>query len=278
MIFQNKVPKKYWGEAVLTASYLINHFPYTVIASKTPMEVLSPFYPNVSTSSNLTPRIFGCTSFIHIHSDGRGKLYPRVLKCVFIGYSSTQKGLQCYHPPSHKFFVSRDVTFHEQESYFVQTHLQGENVNKEDESLILLDLILGTESDSEKDETDERYGNNLVYTRRKTIHESTHIQESDPTLHEVNSNSSDSTSEFSHEQKLESNSTPPPLSSHYQDLHLPIALRKDTRNCTKQPLYPLSNYLSFEHVSPTNKAFLTNQNTIKLHTSLSEAFSDRKWK
>jgi len=41
-----------------------------------------------------------------------------------------------------------------------------------------------------------------MYTRRKTIHESTHIQESDPTLHEVTlldpSNSCDSVFEFSH--------------------------------------------------------------------------------
>lgn len=154
--------------------------------------------------------------------------------------------------------------------------MEGEDVNKEDESLIFPGLTLRTESDSEKDETDVRYRKNLVYTRRKTIPESTHVQEFDLTLHEVNSNSSDSTSEFSHEQEPKSNSTPPPLPSHYQDLHLPIALRKDTRNCTKHLLYPLSNYLSFEHVSPTHKTFLTNLNTIKLPISLSETLSNRK--
>lgn len=50
MIFQNKVPKKYWGETVLTTSYLINCLPYIVFASKTTMEVLSSFYSDVSTS------------------------------------------------------------------------------------------------------------------------------------------------------------------------------------------------------------------------------------
>lgn len=109
---------------------------------------------------------------------------------------------------------------------------RGKNVNKEDESFILPGLTFGTELDSKKEETDVRYGKNLVYTRRKTIPESTHTQEFVPILHEVNSNSSDSTSEFSHEQELESNSTPPPSPSHYQDLHLPTDLRKDTRNST----------------------------------------------
>ncbi|KAK2354846.1 putative mitochondrial protein [Trifolium repens] len=313
ILFQNKVPKKYWGEAVLTASYLINRLPSSVLASKTPMEVLSSFYPDVSTSCNLIPRIFGCKSFVHIHSDGRGKLDPRALKCVFIGYSSTQKGYKCYHPPSHKFFVSRDVTFHEQESYFVQTHLQGENTSKEDESLVLPDLNLGpdveteigpenvetkvdnveTEIESEKDGNvgvDVRYGKNLVYTRKKNIiPEFIHIHESDPTLHEVTfldpSNSSDSISEFSHAKEPESNMIKykkpksrevTPIQS--KDSHLPIAHRKDTRTCTNKPLYPLSNYLCFEQLSPTHKAFLTNLNTTTIPTSLSEALSDRKWK
>ena len=51
------------------------------------MEVLSSFYSYMPTSNNLSPIIFGCTSFVHIHSDGRSKLDPRALKCVFTWYS-----------------------------------------------------------------------------------------------------------------------------------------------------------------------------------------------
>lgn len=110
MVFQNKVRKKYWGKTILTTSYLINHFSSSVFSSKTPMEVLSSFYPNVSTSINLTPRIFRCTTFIHIHSDGRGKLDLRVLKCVFIRCFFTQKGYKCYHPPSHKLSLEMSLS------------------------------------------------------------------------------------------------------------------------------------------------------------------------
>nr|KYP63246.1 Retrovirus-related Pol polyprotein from transposon TNT 1-94 [Cajanus cajan] len=130
LLFQHEVPKRFWGEAVLTACYLINRLPSSILASKSPMEVLSSFYPNVSTSNQLIPRIFGCVSFVHVHSGNRGKLDPRALKCVFIGYSSTQKGYKCYHPPSRKFFVSRDVTFFEHKSYFHQDHPQGETARK----------------------------------------------------------------------------------------------------------------------------------------------------
>ena len=109
LLFQHKVPIRFWGEAVLTTCHLINRLPSTILTSKSPMDVLSSFYPNVSTSNQLVPRIFGtifgCVSFVHVPSGDRGKLDPRALKCVFIGYSSTQKGYKCYHPPSKKFCV-----------------------------------------------------------------------------------------------------------------------------------------------------------------------------
>ena len=43
---------------------------------------------------------------------------PRPLKCVFIGYFRTHKGYRCFHPPSHKFYVSFDATFFESTLYF----------------------------------------------------------------------------------------------------------------------------------------------------------------
>lgn len=42
--------------------------------------------------SNLPLKIFGCLSFVHIHSHERGELEPRAAKCVFAGYSHTKKG------------------------------------------------------------------------------------------------------------------------------------------------------------------------------------------
>ncbi|XP_068483247.1 uncharacterized protein [Phaseolus vulgaris] len=118
LFLQNHVPKKFWGEDLLTATYLINRLPSKILASKSPMEVLSSFYPHLNPTNKLQPGIFGRVSFVHVHSNERGKLDPRAVKCVFLGYSTTQKGYKCFHPPSKRFFVSRDVTFNEQESYF----------------------------------------------------------------------------------------------------------------------------------------------------------------
>lgn len=63
-----------------------------------------------------------------------------------------------------------------------------------------------------------------------------------------------------------------------EDLHLPIAITKDTTTCTDDSLYPLSKHLYFEHLSPTHKAFLANLNT-QLHLPLFPKHSqDIKWK
>ncbi|RDX74369.1 Copia protein, partial [Mucuna pruriens] len=62
------------------------------------------------------------------------------------------------------------------------------------------------------------------------------------------------------------------------DLYLPIVFRKGTRKCTKQPLYPLSNYLSFHKFSPTHKTFLVNLNSTSILTNVFETLFDKNWK
>ena len=98
LLFEKQVPKHYWGEAVLTAAHLINRLPSRVLGNKTPVSVLSQFYLEFNKSSHLPPKIFGSVSYVHIHTQNHGKLDPRAVKCVFLGYSSTQKGYKCYHP------------------------------------------------------------------------------------------------------------------------------------------------------------------------------------
>ena len=100
LLFQQNVPKSYQGEVVLTSTYVKNRIPSRVLGRKSPLKTLSQLYPNIQSSFNLAPQVFGCTSFVHIHNHNRGKLDPRALKCVFVGYSSTQKGYKCYHPPT----------------------------------------------------------------------------------------------------------------------------------------------------------------------------------
>lgn len=83
--------------------------------------------------SSLQNRVFGCSAFVHVHGPHRGKLDPRAIKCIFIGYASDKKEYKCYHPPSRRVYISMDVTFQESESFYPSPQLQGEN-NQEAES------------------------------------------------------------------------------------------------------------------------------------------------
>jgi hypothetical protein len=88
--------------------------PYVVLNQESPFSILysecAPF--------SLTPCVFGCVAFLHVLDPGRDKLSPRARKCIFLGYSRTQKGYRCYSPESCRYFVSADVTFFESTSFF----------------------------------------------------------------------------------------------------------------------------------------------------------------
>ncbi|KAK4403247.1 Retrovirus-related Pol polyprotein from transposon RE2 [Sesamum angolense] len=56
------VPKSYWGDVVLTACYLINRMPSTILHGDTPYSCLFPDKPLFG----IAPRVFGCY-FLRIH-------------------------------------------------------------------------------------------------------------------------------------------------------------------------------------------------------------------
>lgn len=72
--------------------------------------------------------------------------------------------------------------------------------------------------------------------------------------------------EFSHEQEPESNSIP---TLHYKDLHFSIALEKIPKHVAKGH-FNFIQLSSFEHSSPTHKAFLTSLDTITIQEWLSK--------
>ena len=127
LLFTTQVPMYLWGEAVLTAAYLINLMPSKVLQFQTPSDFFNQCFSTSRISITLSPKIFGCVAFVHIHNQNRGKLAPKARKCIFVGYSPTQKGYKCFDPIFKKMFVTMDVTFFEKRRYYVDNHLQGEN-------------------------------------------------------------------------------------------------------------------------------------------------------
>nr|CAE75905.1 OSJNBa0088I22.18 [Oryza sativa Japonica Group] len=113
LMYTMNVPKFLWSEAVITATYLINRMPSRILGMKTPYEMV--FGKN---EFIVPPKVFGCTCFVRDHRPSVGKLDPRAVKCIFIGYSSGQKGYKCWSPSERRTFVSMDVTFRESVPFY----------------------------------------------------------------------------------------------------------------------------------------------------------------
>ena len=105
---------------------MINRLPSCVLWNKSPIESLNRFYLHVNFSNGLISRIFGCTTFVHVHNQHRDKLDTQAVMCVFLGYSATQKGYKCYDPLSKKWYISADVTFTENRPFFSKLSSQEE--------------------------------------------------------------------------------------------------------------------------------------------------------
>ena len=121
LMFTMNVPKFLWSEAVMTATYLINRTSSRVLGMKSPSELLLGKNDFV-----VPPKLFGCVCFVSDHRPSVGKLDPRAVKCIFIGYSSGQRGYKCWSPSERRTFVSMDVTFRESEPFYGEkTDLSG---------------------------------------------------------------------------------------------------------------------------------------------------------
>lgn len=120
MLLGSGLPKKFWGEAATTAVYLINRCPSSALYYKTPMEVWDG---KPADYSNL--RIFGSLAYAHVRD---GKLEPRAVKCVFLGYPKGVKGYKLWRldPGGGKCIVSRDVTFDETRMPMLDEKIQAE--------------------------------------------------------------------------------------------------------------------------------------------------------
>ncbi|KAG8502968.1 hypothetical protein CXB51_000803 [Gossypium anomalum] len=77
----------------------------TMEKKKTPQEVWSG---NPANYSDL--KIFGCPAYAYVDN---GKLEPRAIKCVFLGYKAGVKGYKLWCPENRKVVISRDFVFYE---------------------------------------------------------------------------------------------------------------------------------------------------------------------
>ncbi|RVX18665.1 Retrovirus-related Pol polyprotein from transposon TNT 1-94 [Vitis vinifera] len=239
ILLHSNVPFRFWGDAVLTACYLINRMPSSVLHDQIPHSLLFPDQPLYF----LPPRVFGCTCFVHILTPGQDKLSAKAMKCLFLGYSRLQKGYRCYSLETHRYFISADVTFFEDSPFFSTTS----------ESLPVSE-VLPIPIVSPPDAMPPRPLQ--VYHRRPRVVAPLPFAEAPVDSLPIPS-------------ALLAPALPSPND-------LPIAVRKGTRS-TRNP-HPIYNFLSYHRLSSPYSAFVSAISSVSLPKSTHETLSHPGWR
>ncbi|GJT40901.1 putative RNA-directed DNA polymerase [Tanacetum coccineum] len=107
LLFQGNIPLCFWTDCILTATYLINRLPSSVLAGRSPFSMLYGREPSLSHL-----RCFGCLCFSSILNTS-DKFSSKSEKCILIGYSSSKKAYKLLSLENRSYIFSRDVKFYE---------------------------------------------------------------------------------------------------------------------------------------------------------------------
>lgn len=109
MLNESGLNESFWAESAATAVYIINRSPSSAIDHNVPEELWlnrKPGYKHL--------RRFGSVAYVH---QDQGKLKPRALKGIFLGYPTGTKGYKIWLLEEEKCVISRNVIFQEEVVY-----------------------------------------------------------------------------------------------------------------------------------------------------------------
>jgi hypothetical protein len=106
------MPNKFWGEAMMTAVYVLNRSYTRSMDGVTPFEAWHGRKPDVSHL-----HVFGCVAHVKLTRPSLKKLDDRSIPMVFLGYEQGCKAYHLFDPAANHVHVSRDVVFDEDVSW-----------------------------------------------------------------------------------------------------------------------------------------------------------------
>ncbi|KAG7563712.1 Ribonuclease H-like superfamily [Arabidopsis suecica] len=297
LLFQARLPTKFWGESIQAATHLINRTPSSLLKGKTPYQVLfqkSPSYDDI--------RIFGCLCYAKLVRRSNDKFEDRSARCMFLGYPFGKKGWLVMDLQTEKVFVSRDVIFHEdsfpysEEASENQDYQLLEGNDRQGESLSLLDnepMHTNTSPiDTVAAQTTEPEGS--IDPLQQTEEEENRSVDPDtslidPTVKHVPEKSGSKEEEVAQtadieelgigkRKKMRSVLLEPYVTYSATQLDKPphvdsLSIEISSSRC----LYPLTDYVSIDRFSPPQQLFLAAISADTEPVSFKEAMSDPRW-
>ncbi|KAL8161386.1 LOW QUALITY PROTEIN: hypothetical protein V2J09_012875 [Rumex salicifolius] len=127
LLFHDRLPPRFWVEALPTATYLLNITPTTTLAMRTPHQAL---FRQIPTYTHL--RVFGCLCFPNPTATTAHKLEPRTRPCVFLGYALQHRSYRCLDLESRKVIISRHVIFDKSVFHFMTPYNSPTSDDSED--------------------------------------------------------------------------------------------------------------------------------------------------
>ncbi|CAM8915811.1 unnamed protein product [Rhodiola kirilowii] len=267
LMIQSGLPKSFWGDSVLTATYIINRLPSQILSGKTPWEMLFKSVPSIDHL-----KTFGCLCYVITLAHQRDKFDHRALQCIFLGNPMGQKGYKTYCLTNNQVIVSRHVIFGEDN--FPYKKLSAPNVP---ECTVSLPILPASVDISPFDDADDIDYNPIVDNNFPV--DDLSIDDADDIFYEVNTDTTpmDQILDVSNTD-IPNKVVPVPRKS--QRKTQAPAWTKDyiCQNVTKHTSpYEMSQFLTYQKCSPAHHHFVMQISDIKEPTSFTQAAKDSKW-
>lgn len=259
MRFHAHLPIKFWGDCLLTATYIINRLPNSILQFKTPYEQLLGHPPSYNHL-----KVLGCLCFASTPSHNRDKFSARAQKCIFIGYPFGKKAYKLYNLSTHQVIHSRDVSFYEHIFPFQTPSLTS----------ISPSPSIFPNSNSIPCDIEDFSSSKSTNLPSSSISPSTHIHRS-PSTSSSSSPSPPPCPNIS-SRPIRHKSIPAKFKD-YTDLPQHLQSSSNSAEVRYTSPYPICNYISYSNLSSSYKAFVSTIPVISVPNSYSQAVKSTHW-
>ncbi|KAD2804249.1 hypothetical protein E3N88_37626 [Mikania micrantha] len=276
--FEANLPIKFWGECILTATYIINRIPSNVLNNKTPYEILLEKPPDYDHM-----RVFGCLAYYWNYDTKGDKFEPRGRPGVFLGYPCGTKGYRIYDFDLKKLVISRHVRFVEDVFPYVENKLKPE-VPSENDDESHPDWSKGGMPPDVDGDNDTHEGDSPVVVN-DVVQEQDMGPQNENTQVDLNVEQNEEPNlDASHvpveeqSRPMRTRSQPQRLKEYHVELPPSIDHANPTHDQATSTVHPLAHYISYNNFSTNHKAFLTAIDSLDEPKNFKQASQDLKWR